>query len=143
MNNARIIYKDIICREHHVSQKRQPMPRLQRAAQFAPFAALTGYDDMIREAGRYTDEQTELDEGTIRELNDKLIFLLHRERPTQATFTCFIPDRKKAGGSYVSLTDSIARYDEYHHRLTLGSGLTLPIEHIVSIEGDVFDVLNW
>lgn len=81
MSDARKEYADIIDREHHVSKKRQQMARLNRAAQFAPFAALTGYDDLIRESERETDEQLDLDEDSKAALNEKLVWLFHQDNP--------------------------------------------------------------
>lgn len=86
-------------REHHVSKKRQPMSRINRAAQFAPFAALTGYDDLVRESARETETQRFLDENIIEELNDKLVFLFHRSDTPEAAFNYFVRDAKKAGGN--------------------------------------------
>ena len=73
--DARAIYGDIIDREHHVSSKRPQMPRLSRAVQFAPYATLKGYDDLVRESARETEAQRLLDENEIEELNDKLVLM--------------------------------------------------------------------
>ena len=75
------------------------MSRINRAAQFAPFAALTGYDDLVRESARETETQRFLDENIIEELNDKLVFLFHRSDTPEAAFTYFVRDAKKAGGN--------------------------------------------
>ena len=79
MSNARTEYGDIIDRPHHISEKHPQMSRINRAAQFAPFAALTGYDDLIRESARETETRQIPDENKIEEMNDKLVFLFQQE----------------------------------------------------------------
>ena len=138
MDDARTEYADIIDREHPVSEKHPPMSRLNRAAQFAPFAALTGYDDLIRESERETDARTELDESSIEELNRKLVWLLRQDDPPEASFTYFVPDSKKAGGAYETVTDKLLRYDQFSRSITLHSGETLFIDDILAIESDAF-----
>ena len=132
--DARRIYGDIIDRAHHVSSRRPPMPRRNRAAQFAPFAALTGYDELIRESERETDARRELEEDELQELNRRLLRLLQAEEAPEALFTVFEPDGKKAGGRYVTLRGRIARFSEADGAVTLDSGAELPIENIVRIE---------
>lgn len=134
MNDARKEYADIIDREHHVSKKRQPMARLNRAAQFSPFAALTGYDDLIRESERETEEQLNLDEDSKVALNEKLVWLFHQDNPPKATFTVFVPDNKKSGGKYVTVIGTIAKYDEFSQSITLACGRVLHIEYISEID---------
>ena len=110
------------------------MPRRNRAAQFAPFAALTGYDELIRESERETDARRELEEDELQELNRRLLRLLQAEEAPEALFTVFEPDGKKAGGRYVTLRGRIARFSEADGAVTLDSGEELPIENIVRIE---------
>jgi len=138
MDNARIEYADIIDREHPVSAKHPPMSRLNRASQFAPFAALTGYDDLIRESERETDARMELDESSIEELNRKLVWLLRQDDPPEASFTFFVPDSKKAGGAYETVTGKLLRYDQFFRSITLDSEETLFIDDIRAIESDAF-----
>ena len=97
-------YDDILTRERPRG-KRQPMPVSDRAAQFAPFAALTGYDEAVAETARLTDSKIELGEDRAADINDKLCMLRDRlyERP-EAEVTYFVPDGRKSGGSYVTLT---------------------------------------
>lgn len=141
MNDARKEYADLIDREHHVSKKRQPMERISRAAQFAPFAALTGYDDLIREAERETDAQLELDEDGKTELNEKLVWLLQQESAPEADFTYFVPDGRKSGGEYVTVTGRISKYDAFSQSLTLQGGKVLRIEELTAIACAEFDRL--
>ena len=143
MRDARDEYADIIDLERPVSEKHPPMPRANRAAQFSPFAALTGYDDLIREAERETDERAELDENSVEALDRKLIFLLSWDDAPEAVFTYFIPDSKKAGGAYRSVAGRILRYDRFARSLTLTGGETVLIDDIRGIESDVFGDALW
>ncbi len=131
---ARAVYGDIIDREHHVSQKRPQMPRINRAAQFAPYATLKGYDDLVREAARETDARRLLDENEIEALNDKLVLLQQLEDTPEAAFTVFIPDGKKAGGKYETVCGRLVRYTEYNRSITLDGGQVIRIENIVRID---------
>ncbi len=134
--DARAIYADIIEREHHVSAKRPQMPRLSRAVQFAPYATLKGYDDLVRESARETDAQRRLDENEIEELNDKLVLLEQLDDPPEAAFTVFVPDGKKAGGRYAVLRGRIKRFDAPERRITLSGGEVIRVENIVQIDCD-------
>lgn len=138
MNNAREEYCDIIDREHPISEKHPPMSRLNRAAQFAPFAALTGYDDLIRESERDTDARIELDESGIEELNRKLMWLFRQDDPPEASFTYFVPDSKKHGGAYKTATGRLLKYNQFSSSITLSSGEQLFIDDIRGIESDAF-----
>ena len=143
MADARIEYADIIDREHPVSAKHPPMSRLNRAAQFAPFAALTGYDDLIRESERETDARTELDESGLEALDRKLVWLLRQADPPEASFTFFVPDGKKAGGAYETAAGRPVRYDPFSRSVTLDSGETLFIDDVREIECDAFPETAW
>lgn len=134
MGNNANDYSDIINHPHHISTKRPQMSRLNRAAQFSPFAALTGYDDLIVEASRLTDSQTEISESQKEELDRKLNLLFRQEEKLEASFTYFVPDEKKLGGKYVTDVGIIVRYDEFGHFITLDSGKTIPIDSIHDIE---------
>ena len=100
MPDARTEYRDIIDQAHHVSSKCPQMSRLNRAAQFAPFAALTGYDDLIHESARESECRQIPDESRIEEMNDKLVFLFRQEETQEATFTVFVPDEKSRRKTY-------------------------------------------
>ena len=130
-------YDDIIELEHHVSPKRAGMSIEDRAAQFSPFAALTGYDDVIRETGRLTDGAVELTQSSIQWLNSKLVYLSdHAEETPQITVTWFKPDGRKSGGSYVTQTGLFKRVDEYRQLLVLTDGWQIPLEAIYGIHYD-------
>lgn len=136
MNDARAQYGDIIDREHPDSPKHPRMPRKNRAAQFAPFAALTGYDDLINEAARYTERRIVIDENKKEELNRKLHALLNE--PREAVFTCFVPDAQKSGGTYEDVAGRIENADFLYGYLTLDSGRVLDIGDVIEIESDLF-----
>ena len=107
-------YDDIINLPHYVSATRPQMPMLDRAAQFAPFAALTGYDAAIKETGRLTDEKIEMDEEALNILNMKFQILvdnLHDE--PEVSFTYFKPDERKAGGAYLEVTGTVKKVDDF------------------------------
>lgn len=132
-------YDDIINLSHHVSSTRPQMSMLDRAAQFSPFAALTGYDAAIKETGRLTDEKIELDEDTKAALDMKQAYLVEMidEQP-EITVTYFFPDTKKSGGAYVSATGKLKRFDEYERLLILTNGKKIPMDDIADIECDLF-----
>lgn len=132
-------YDDIIDLPHHVSTRHPQMSPMDRAAQFSPFAALTGHDAAIKEMARLTEERGELDESRKEELNERLWLIRERlsERP-EITFTYFKPDEKKSGGAYLTVTGKVKRIDEYEHQIHLEDGIILLIENIFSIEGELF-----
>lgn len=128
-------YDDIINMPHHVSATHPQMSLHDRAAQFSPFAALTGHEDAIKEAARLTDEWMEPDDDRKSELNGKLQELLARigEKPP-VTVTYFIPDEQKAGGTYVTVTGKLKKINEYDRMLVLEDGLTIACDRICDIE---------
>lgn len=132
-------YSDIIDHPHYVSKTRPQMSELERAAQFSPFAALTGYDAAISETGRLTDEKIELGEETKAVLDMKQQYLLDMisDQP-EITVTYFIPDAKKSGGAYVSVTGNLKRIDEYERLMLLTTGEKIPLDDIMDIESDLF-----
>ena len=138
MKDARTEYADIIDLPHHVSAKHPQMPVSKRAAQFSPFAALTGYDEMITEVERQTGSRIELDEDSITALDEKLSWLLNYGRDAEATITYFVPDARKQGGEYVSVTGKIAKADRYKMNLAMQSGEVIRIKDIVAIDSPLF-----
>lgn len=132
-------YDDIINLQHHVSSTRPHMPYIDRAAQFSPFAALTGYDDAIKETARLTDERVELDEYMKDILRDRLQIITDRlkEHP-EITITYFRPDEKKNGGAYVTVIGAVKKLEEYERILVMTDGTQVPIYEIISIEGRYF-----
>lgn len=138
MQDARERYGDIIDREHPTSPKHPRMPRQNRAAQFAPFAALTGYDDLIRESARYTESRIVPDEHKKEELNRKLSVLMNEPVPPEAVFTVFIPDAQKSGGTYEDVTGTIKEVDLLYGYITLASGRVLDVGDVIEIESAAF-----
>ena len=129
-------YSDIIHLPHPEPKNHPRMSMEARAAQFAPFAALTGYDAVISETARLTDRQVSLDEERQQLLNRQFLLLLEHiaEHPT-VTITYFVADQKKTGGSYQSVTGSIKRYDDYLRQLIMSDGQPIPLHDIVEIKG--------
>lgn len=127
-------YDDIIHLPHHVSERRAPMSMTDRAAQFSPFAALTGYDATIQETGRLTDARIELDEGGKALLDEKLrrIASMLDTQPT-VTLTCFRPDERKTGGAYIQVTGRVKKIDPYEQALVLTDKTAIPIDEIYDI----------
>ncbi len=128
MNN----YDDIINLPYKKSTERPQMSMLDRAAQFSPFAALTGHKDATTETARLTDKRIELDDYFKDELNRKLCTLI--ETSTQASITYFIPDDKKDGGKYLTVTGTVQKYDEYHNTIKLTNGMVIPVRDITEVE---------
>ena len=133
------MYEDIINLPHHVSKTRPQMSMLDRAAQFSPFAALTGYDAAIKETGRLTDEKIELGEEAKAALDRKQAYLMEMigEQP-EISITYFLPDARKSGGAYVTITGNLKRFDEYERLLILTDGRKIPMDDIADIECDLF-----
>lgn len=132
-------YDDIIHLPHPVSGRHPRMSLLDRAAQFSPFAALTGHDAAIKEAARLTEEWSELDESRKEMLDERLKIIWEKlsERP-EITFTYFRPDEKKSGGAYLTVKGKVKKIDEYEHQIFLEDGTELLIEHLSAIEGELF-----
>lgn len=132
-------YDDIIRLPHPDSPTHPRMPSGSRAAQFAPFAALTGHDAAIRETARLTGSRVELDEGEQAALDRRLQRLRSRlsERPV-VQITCFRPDERKAGGAYHTTTGTVKKFDTDAGILVLQDGTCLPIADILRVEGPLF-----
>ena len=148
MNEARILYGDIIDLPHHQSQVHPHMSLYDRAAQFAPFAALTGYDDMITEEARETGLKLA---QNLKRLNAKIKVIsdmLDAGEHPMLSFTVFVPDEKKAGGSYTEMKGIVKRIDPISASLILFSeneksdGLSLKLEDIHDIYGEAVDYLD-
>lgn len=128
-------YEDILHLPRHVSRVHPPMGRLERAAQFAPFAALTGYDDAIREARRLTDREIELSEDEKRVLDEKQHRLMELlpQRPT-VSVTYFVPDGQKDGGAYRTVTKPLRRIDPVARTLHMTDGQVISLDRILALE---------
>ena len=132
-------YDDIINMPHHVSKKHPQRPMEERAAQFAPFAALVGYEDAVEETARLTDRRIELDEEAknildmkFQMLNEQLKVQIH----PQVTIMYFVPDLKKDGGKYIKISGTIKKIDEFKQLIILDDKAEIPISEVISIMGD-------
>ena len=128
-------YDDIINLPHHVSATHTPMPVADRAAQFSPFAALTGYEDAIDETARLTQEWMELDENEKERLNEKLQQIRDQlSIHLQVMFTYFEPDQKKQGGAYLTTEGRVKKIEEPRGAFLMEDGKEILIESIVDVE---------
>lgn len=133
-------YDDMLSLPHHVSHVHHPMPAADRAAQFSPFAALTGFGETIRETGRITRERVELGEDAGNVLDEKLRMLQEQIKShPQAAITYFQCDDKKAGGAYCTITGLIKKIDVYGGMVTMSDGTKIPLGEIVEIETEFFN----
>ena len=132
-------YDDILHLPHPTSKRHPRMPIADRAAQFSPFAALTGHGAAIEETARVTDRRIELDEDAKEQLDQTLQLLLERmdEQP-EITVTWFSPDKKKAGGQYHTATGKLKRIDSREGRLILTDGNQIPLEDLLEIRSESF-----
>lgn len=132
-------YDDIIMLPHPISVKHRPMSVQNRAAQFAPFAALTGYEDAVQETARRTDKKVELEEDAKELLDKKMLWIQQHivEKP-EVQITYFVKDEKKEGGSYITLRGHIAKIKTYESSILLQEGEQIAISDIIDMQGEVF-----
>ena len=124
-------YDSIMNLPHHVSKTRPQMPMSDRAAQFAPFAALTGYDSAIKETGRLTDEKIELDKDALTALDMRYQLLVDAlDDEPEVTITYFQPDERKAGGKYVSAVGTVKKVDDFERRIIMQDGTKIPMDDV-------------
>lgn len=136
-------YDDIINLPHPTSSTHPRMPVYDRAAQFAPFAALTGHDAAIRETARLTDRKVELDEDTKARLNKKLQIIAEQmETHPLIEVTYFLPDDKKEGGAYICVEEKVKKIDMYHRCIVLSDERVIPIDEIFDLNGEIFTEYN-
>src|SRR5574344_876914 len=140
MNSNNHQYDDIIDKPYPHCRVSHRMTMLERAAQFLPFDALTGYDEAVEETARTTDSEVYLDENKTDELNKKIQLILSHgsDRPI-VTFTFFVPDALKKGGSYKTLEGVIKKLDLYESIIILESKEKISISSIVGIECSLFE----
>ena len=119
---------------HHISTKHPHMSIENRAAQFAPFAALTGYEEQLTETRRRTGQRIELDEGEKQQLDEKLQYVMRNDGIREnVAFTYFVPDPYKEGGEYVTKKGKIKKLDSYHKKIILEDFTEIPVEEIIEI----------
>lgn len=128
-------YMAILHHPHHISTKRHTMSMHDRAAQFAPFAALTGYDEEVSEVARLTNSQHELSEEQLENLNHKLMQLseMENEKPL-ISVTYFKSDEKKSGDAYITITGNFRFFDEAQMLIKMMDGMEIPIADILEIQ---------
>lgn len=128
-------YDDIINLPHYEPKRHPRMSMMARAAQFAPFAAVAGHDAAIREEGRVTDEWTDIGEAESKELDNKMALLIARqiENPL-VTIEYFMPDSRKSGGTYQTISGNVRRIDDYERVIELTDGRKIPVVVIKNIE---------
>lgn len=132
-------YDDILNLPHWQSTTRPRMSRLNRAAQFAPFAALAGHDAAVQETGRLTDTFKELDESRKAELDEKLRYLAnHLHEEPNVIITYFQPDEQKEGGAYLNAAGVVKKVDEVMRVVIMQDRMSIPIERIFTIEPETF-----
>ena len=136
-------YSKIINLHHHQSANRKRMSNYDRAAQFAPFAALTGHDEAIKETARLTDDYMEMGEDRLGELSAKIQLLIDKlsEQP-EITVVYFIPDVRKSGGSYAEKTGIVRIIDEYERKLVFYDGDKILIDRVADFKGEIFSQLE-
>ena len=141
-NNPRR-YDDLLDLPHHVSVVHPHMSLYDRAAQFAPFKALTGYEDDVEETARLTDERMELDEERIAYLDARLQLLEeHLAEAPVVSFTFFVPDERKDGGSYETVSGIVKKIDTVRRVIVLRDGLRIAIDDVYGISGELFSTME-
>ena len=127
-------YEDIMTLPHYQSTKRPHMTQLDRAAQFAPFAALSGYEGEIAEAGRLTDAQAELTEWAVEQVDEGLQAIRQKlASQPEVRLTYFVPDKRKSGGAYRTMTARVRKILELEQALLLGDDIIVPFGQILSL----------
>ncbi|MBR6581742.1 MAG: hypothetical protein IKK66_10645 [Ruminococcus sp.] len=136
-------YQAIINLPHHQSATRKRMSNYDRAAQFAPFAVLTGHDEAIKETARLTDDYMEMGEDRLGELSAKIQLLIDKlsEQP-EITVVYFIPDERESGGSYAEKTGIVRIIDEYERKLVFYDGDKILIDRVTDFKGEIFSQLE-
>ena len=133
-------YEDIVNLPRHISKVHPQATMADRAARFSPFAAISGYEDMVKEAARVTEERIDITDATKELLNEKLNMIIEfLDEEPEVTITYFEPDKKKDGGAYVSKSGIVIKVREYERDIVTDDGTKIPIEDIYSISGKMFD----
>jgi hypothetical protein len=142
--NAQLKYSDIINLPHHVSSKHPHLSREQKAAQFAPFAALTGFEDDISETARLTDKRIEIDDGLKEIISNKLnLIKLNIKNKPIVIITYFINDLKKSGGKYIDIEGMVKKINLFDNYLLLNDNTKVPIKDIIDIKSEIFKDINY
>lgn len=136
-------YEDIVNLPPHISKKHPQPSMMDRAARFAPFAAITGYEEMVLEEARVTEEQIHLDEDAVALICEKINMIQEfiDEKP-EIKITYFEPDKKKSGGAYITITGTPKRVDEFEQLLIMTDGKKIKFDSIYRLESDLFLALG-
>lgn len=130
-------YDDILHLPRPVSSRHARMSMLDRGAQFAPFAALVGYESVLQESARLTDAERFLEEDSKEQLNRRLRYIAdHMDAVGEVTFLCYIPDRQKSGGSYQSFVGAVKKIDLYRRTIWLEEGREVDMDSVCAVEGN-------
>lgn len=130
-------YDDILHLPRPVSSRHAPMSLLDRGAQFAPFAALVGYESVLEESARLTDAERFLEEDSKELLNRRLRYIAdHMDAVGEVSFLCYIPDRQKSGGSYQSFVGAVKKIDLYRRTIWLEDGREVDMDSVCAVEGN-------
>lgn len=143
--DARKVYADIIDLPHWQSPTRPRMSLYDRSAQFASYKALSGYEDMVAEEARLIDARPQLEEYELEILNQKLTLIsdvLDDGHHPVVTFTVFVPDERKEGGSYIEITDRVKRIDTANRRVISAKGGYIDFDSITAIRGELVDYID-
>ncbi len=135
-------YDDIINLEHPISKVHKQMSLENRSAQFAPFAALVGYEEAVKETERVTENRVEINEELRNRLDEKIYILQSKikEQP-EVNITYFVPDNKKKGGKYQSITGKIKQIDDDNKLIVLKNDIEIPINEIINISGEIVEIV--
>ena len=135
-------YEDIVNLPHHVSARHPQMSLENRAAQFAPFAALTGHDAALAETARITSSRVDLSADQYQTLSRRLAYALSFADHPEIRITYFRPDGRKEGGAYVTVTGAVKKVEPSYDQLTLTDNTEIPLSAITDIRGTIFDGLD-
>ena len=135
-------YKDIINLPHHISKKHPQMSIENRAAQFAPFAALTGFDDEVKETARLTDNRIELEDEFKIIISEKIKYLIeNKDKNNEVVITYFVPDNMKTGGKYIDKKGKLRKINIIENLIILEDKTEILINEIIDINGEMFNEL--
>ena len=137
-------YDDMINLPHYEFKNHKRMSIESRSAQFAPFSALTGYEDEVKETARFTDRRIEIDEGLKEIINNKLQYALeNKDLNPDITFTYFIPDGKKNGGKYIDKTGQIKKIDDIAGYIILKDKEKIKLDDVINVTGEIYKMEDY
>lgn len=133
-------YDDIINLPYHGSKRNKKMSNIDRAAQFSPFAALTGHGEAVKEAERLTEDFVVLDENVKAVLDEKINILKHAlSLKPEVKILYYLPDQRKDGGSYEEIRGVVKKLSEFKRLIVMEDGTEIPFDHVSEIDGEIFE----